>query len=344
MFKKSSFMIAFIVIMAMTFAFAGCKAKAKKADGKSEAKKSFLKFSGGPTGGTFRFFASGISQYTTKNVDGVSLSNESSEGSVENIRKVNSGAAHFGISYSGDTYLARNGRLTGDTKKYPNVRVVAFLYKAPAQLAVLKGGAIKSVNDLEGKRVDMGGPGSGAAAAAERYFTSVGLWDKVKSSNLGYTKAANAIKDGKLDAMWILAGYPTSALIELSNSKEITLLDVASLGKEKGLFKNHPYYTQMTIPAADLKGKYKGIDSDTNSFFDSALWVANKDVDPDLVYNTMKAIFTKEGLAYLISLKKTAKQTTVKNGVTGVVTPLHKGAEKFWKENGLKISDNIKSN
>ncbi len=342
--NKFSFLLAsFLVIFVLMFSACKKPAGSNKSTGSKSSKtsdnkggKKLLKFTGGPSGGTFQYFSNGMSTYISKHVPGLSLSNQSSAGSTENIRKVDSGRADFGIAYSGDTYLARNGRLSGDTKKYTNVRAIAFLYKAPAQLATLKKSGIKSVADLEGKKVDIGGPGSGAAASAQRYFETVGLWGKFTASNLGYNKAAQAIKDGHIDAMWILAGYPTSALINLSSTHDIIMLDVYKPGVKAGLTKKHPFYQPLKIPAKT----YKGVDKEVDSFFDSALWVVGAHVSEETVYKAMKAVFTDDGLKYLINVKKTAKQMSVKGGLTGIVTPLHKGAAKFWKEMGLTIPAN----
>ena len=296
--------------------------------------KDFIKFSGGPSGGTFQYFSNGMAIRLSKQIPSLKVSNQASRGSVENIRKVNSNRADFGIAYSGDLYLARNGRLAGDKNKYGKVRAVSFLYKAPAQLAVLKGTGISQVMDLTGKKVALGGPGSGAAASAQRFFQLVGLWDKMDKQFLGYTKAASAMKDGHIDAMWILAGYPTRALIELAATKDIELLNVFETASINGLAEKLPFYQPLFIPA----NTYEGVNHATSSFFDSALWVATDKVKADIVYNALKEMYSKEGLAYMVKVKSTAKQMSVAGGVTGIVTPLHKGAEKFWKEKGLTIS------
>jgi len=164
------------------------------------AEKTRLGFGGGPEGGTFQYFSNGIASRLSKMLPDVEVSNMASAGSVENVRRANSGEIDFGIAYSGDTYLARNGRLTNDTTKYPNVMAMAFLYGAPAHLVVLEGSGIKEVADLEGKRIAVGGAGSGAAAAAQRYFSALGLWDKMNVEFIGYSKAAAAIGDGLIDA------------------------------------------------------------------------------------------------------------------------------------------------
>lgn len=298
------------------------------------AAKTRLGFGGGPEGGTFQYFSNGIASRLSKMQADLEVSNMASAGSVENARRVNSGEIDFGISYSGDTYLARNGRLTNDTNKYPNIHAMAFLYGAPAHLIVLDGSGINEVADLAGKRIAVGGAGSGAAAAAQRYFGAIGLWDKMNVEFIGYSKAAAAIGDGLIDAMWVFAGYPNSSVIQAAASNKIKILSTWETGEKGGAFEQYPFYAPLTIPA----GTYSGVDYDVKSFQDSALWVANKDVAPEHVYNALANIYTKEGLSYMIKVKSTAKAMSVKGALTGIVTPVHAGAQKYWKEQGLTLT------
>jgi hypothetical protein len=299
------------------------------------AAKTRLGFSGGPEGGTFQYFSNGIASRLSKMITDVEVSNMASAGSVENIRRVNSGEADFGISYSGDTYLARNGSLTNDANKYPNVHAMAFLYGAPAHLIVLEKSGINTVADLEGKRVAVGGAGSGAAASAQRFFETVGLWDKMKVEYIGYSKAAAAIGDGLIDAMWVFAGFPNSSVIQAAASNKIKILSLYETGEKAGTFKQYPFYAPITIPA----GTYSGVDYDVKSFQDSALWVAGSHVSDDNVYDALANIYTPDGLAYMVKVKSTAKSMSVEGALTGIVTPVHTGAQKFWKEKGLALTD-----
>lgn len=298
------------------------------------AEKTRLGFGGGPEGGTFQYFSNGIASRLSKMLDNVEVSNMASAGSVENARRVNSGEIDFGISYSGDTYLARNGRLTNDTNKYPNIHAMAFLYGAPAHLIVLEKSGINSIADLKGKRIAVGGAGSGAAAAAQRFFGAIGLWDNMNIEYIGYSKAAAAIGDGLIDAMWVFAGFPNSSVIQAAASNKIKILSTWEAGEKGGAFEQYPFYAPITIPA----GTYSGVDYDVMSFQDSALWVANKDVAPEHVYNALANIYTKEGLSYMVKVKSTAKAMSVKGALTGIVTPVHAGAQKFWKEQGLTLT------
>ena len=280
--------------------------------------KERLAFSGGPEGGTFQYFSNGMSSRLSKTLDNVEVSNMASAGSLENLRRVNSGDADFGIVYSGDTYLGRNGRLTKDDKEYKNVHALAYLYGAPAHLVTLEKSGIKSVADLEGKRVAVGGAGSGAAGAAQRYFTSLGLWDKMNVEFLGYSKAAEALGDGLIDAFWVFAGFPNASVIQAAASNDIVLLDVIGAAEGTSFFKDYPFYTRVTIPA----GTYSGIDYDVDSFQDSALWVAGAHVDADIVKSALDQIFSKEGLAFMVKVKSTAKAMSVDGALSGIVTPV----------------------
>ena len=107
--------------------------------------KDRIVFGGGPAGGTFQTVANAIQVYKpVKAMEGFTVKAQSSAGSVENLRKTNSGKMDFSTVYSGHVYLGANGMMKNDTKKYTDVRAVAFLYGAPAQLVVRKGSGIKS--------------------------------------------------------------------------------------------------------------------------------------------------------------------------------------------------------
>jgi TRAP transporter TAXI family solute receptor len=321
MFKKISFLIATSLVFALVLGPMSAMAKDR------------LAFSGGPEGGTFQYFSNGIATRLSKNIDNLEVSNMASAGSLENLRRVNSGDADFGIVYSGDTYLGRHGKLTQDTREYKNVKAMAYLYGAPAHLIVKADSGINKVEDLAGKRVAVGGPGSGAAGAAQRYFTSLGLWDKMNVEFLGYSKAASALGDNLIDAMWVFAGFPNSSVIQAAASNKIKLLPLVEAGDKAGFFTDYPFYTKLMIPA----NTYSGVDYDTYSFQDSALWVAGDHVKADIVYSSLADIFSKEGLGYMVKVKSTAKAMSVDGGLSGIVTPVHPGAQKFWEEKGLTI-------
>ena len=289
-------------------------------------------FSGGPAGGTFQTVANAVQVYDgIKQLKGIKVKAQSSAGSVENLRKVDKGRAHMGVVYSGHVYLGRNGKLKNDKKIYNNVLAVSYLYGAPAQLIVRKGSGIKSTKDLVGKKVGVGNAGSGAFANCELFFTHMGVWDRVERNAMGYNDAANAFGNNQLDAFWLFTAFPSGAVIMAAQTNDIDLVDLGKDAEESGFFKQYPYFSKLAVPA----NTYKGVDHETPSFQDSALWVANAKVSADVVYNMLQAIYSDKGLAHMVGQKKTFKEMNIKSGPKGIVTPMHPGAIKFWKEKGV---------
>lgn len=303
------------------------------------AAKTRLAFSGGPEGGTFQYFSNGISTRLSKNMADVEVSNMASAGSVENLRRVDSGEADFGITYSGDLYLGRNGKLPKDPKKYVNAQAMSYLYGAPAHLVTLAGNGVNTIADLAGKKVAVGGAGSGAAASAQRYFEKLGLWTKMEPQFIGYNEAVAAMGDKLIDAVWVFAGFPNSSVIQAAASNKIKILDTVEAGQKAGFFDEFPFYAEVTIPA----GTYSGVDAPVKTFQDSALWITGQHVKAPLTYNALKDIYSDEGLAFMVKVKSTAKSMSVADGLRGIVTPIHEGAEKFWVEKGLAINDKQKA-
>lgn len=316
--KKS---LRFVAIMGLALAMS----VAVGADAQARA----YKFSGGPSGGTFQYYASAVS--TVGKDAGMRILASSSGGSIENIRTTNAGRSDFSVAYSGHVYQARNGLMKGDTKKYEDVLAACYLYGAPAQLVVRKGSGITSAKQLEGKRVGVGNAGSGAAANAELFFTELGIWDKVDRNFLGYREAAGAFSNRQLDAFWLFTGFPNASVIEAAMQNDIDLVDVYKDAETAGMFKKYPYFSKVVIPGET----YKGVGQQTSTFQDSTLLVVNPKVPADEVYKLLQTIFSDEGLKHMVSVHKSAKEMSVENGVKGIVTPLHPGAERFWKEKGV---------
>jgi len=120
-------------------------------------------------------------------------------------------------------------------------------------------------------------------------------------------------------------------VIEAALQNRISLVNTYKDAEGIGLFKKYPYFSKVVIPA----NTYKGVTEDTVTFQDSTLWVANSKVPADVVYNLLGIVFSKEGLEHMVSVHKSAKAMSIEKGIEGIVTPLHPGAEKFWKEKGV---------
>lgn len=306
----------------------GCQ----KTSGPAEGAKTRFVFGGGPAGGTFQVVANAIQIYKPiKDLKLINVKAQSSAGSVENLRKVASGAMDFGVVYSGHVHAGLNGKLKADTRKYTSVLAVAFLYGAPAQLVVRKNAGIKSARDLVGKKVGVGNAGSGAFANCELFFTNLGIWDKIERNAMGYNDASQAFGNGQLDAFWLFTAFPSGAVIMAAQVNDIALVDLDADAESSGFYTKYPYFAKVSIPA----NIYRGVDTTVQSFQDSALWVANSGVTEDVVYALLGAVYTEAGLEHMQNQKKVLGEMSLSSGVKGIVTPLHPGAKRFWAEQGL---------
>ncbi len=291
-----------------------------------------IKIGGGPTGGTFNTFANGMAVYVPKVNPNIQATAVGSGGSVENVKRVSSDESDFGLCYAVDSALGYSGKLPQDSNKYQGLRSIGYLYGAPAQLIVRADSGIKSAMDLKGKRVAVGNAGSGAAASAERFFRHIGIWGDFKPQFMGYSAAASAFQDGKIDAFWVLVGYPNRSVIEASVQVKIALVDVG-VDAEKTGFYDAFAYSPTTIAA----GTYgKGM-PECKTFQDSTILSANKDLSEDLVYTITKTLWSKEGMAAMVAAKKTFDEMNMENNFMGASVPMHPGAVKFWKEQGKEI-------
>lgn len=321
--------IIFIAILALSLIVAASVLAAKQR----------LAFGGGPTGGTFQYFANGIAIMLSKNIPDLEVSSEGTGGSAENLKRLNSGDIDFGIVYSVDMWLGEKGQLPQDPRVYNKVRPMAYLYGAPAQLVVRADSGITDVMQLEGKKVAVGNAGSGAALSAQRLFETLGLWSKIQPQFLGYSAAASALSDNKIDGFWVLVGYPNASIIEASTTNDIRLIDLDKAAKESGFYEKFPAYSSAKIPA----GTYKGQDKDIATFQDSTLWCTREGIDDELVYKALKVVFSPEGLEQMVKAHKAAEEMSVETGIMGVPLSLAKGAEKFWTEQGVEIPEALKA-
>jgi len=301
------------------------------------AQQYSIKIGGGPTGGTFNTFTNGMAVYVPKVNPNIQASSVGSGGSVENVKRLHNGESDFGLCYAVDSGLGYTGKLPQDTIKYDKLRSMGFLYGAPAQLIVNADSEIKTASDLKGKRVAVGNAGSGAAASAERFFRHIGVWDNFKPTFMGYSAAASAFKDGKIDAFWVLVGYPNSSVIEASVQVKIRLIDVGVEAEKSGFYDAYAY-SPMVIPA----GTYGKDMPECKSFQDACMLSTNADQPDELVYAVMKTLWSKEGMEAMTMAKKTFKSMTMENAFMGASVPLHPAAAKFWVEQGKSIPDKLK--
>ncbi|WP_394200095.1 TAXI family TRAP transporter solute-binding subunit [Litoreibacter albidus] len=264
-------------------------------------------------------------------VEGLIASAVSSRGSVDNVNAILSGLRNSGFAQSDVAYWAYTGTGTMDGKEpAKDLRTIAALFEEHIHLVTLKDSGIDTVADLKGKRVSLDEPGSGTYVDALLIMETNGLSvEDVTAEALKGGAASEALRNGKIDAFFVVAGYPTGSLVELASAAEIKLVPIDGEGAD-ALTNKYGFFARSDIPA----GAYEGVDA-TPTVAVGAQWFTSAKEDEELIYNITKALWNEQSRKLLDVGHAKGKTITAETATTGIGVPLHAGAERFYKEAGL---------
>ena len=285
-----------------------------------------LTFTTGGTAGTYYAYGNVLAQYVAGNSD-VDITAVAGNGSADNIDKLDMGVAQLGFVQNDVAYYAYNGIRIYEGDPVTSFTAIAALYTETVQLVTCDP-SITSVADLKGKNVSIGSQGSGVYFNAMDFLTAYGLTEAdITPTYQSFADSAEALKDGKIDAAFIVAGAPTPAVTDLATSKDIYLisLDAEHVEILKGI---SGAYTESVIPA----GTYSKQDADVVTVGVKATIIANSQVSDDDAYLIVKTIFEgKDALAH-----DKAKDLDLEYAsVCGI--PYHPGAAKYFAEQGFTV-------
>lgn len=263
---------------------------------------------------------------------GIRCSVESTGGSVYNLNAIRQGELDLAVAQSDWQYHAYNGTSEFEKDgKNEKLRAVFSLHPEPFTVVASKGSGIKTFEDLAGKRVSVGNPGSGQRATAEVLMKEMG-WGLDKFSLAAELKAAEqsqALCDGNIDAFFYTVGHPSGSIKEATTSCDSVLVNVDNAATKK-LIAENPYYREAVIPG----GMYRGSDNDVITFGVAATFVTSTDVPDEVVYQVTKAVF--ENFDSFKRLHPAFGVLEKKEMVSDALSaPLHPGAAKYYKEAGL---------
>ncbi|MFZ9550877.1 MAG: TAXI family TRAP transporter solute-binding subunit [Hylemonella sp.] len=289
----------------------------------------------GGTGGVYYPMGGGLAAILSKTVPGMQATAEVTGGSVDNLKLIGSGKPYIGFSMTDAAQDAFRGEDKFKSGKVP-LRTLAILYPNRMHVVSVEGRGVKNINDLKGKRVSTGSPGSATEVMAFRVIEAAGL-DKdkdMKRERLGAAESVNAIKDGKIDAFFWVGGLPTAAVTDLANTPgtKIVMVDhadtVAAMNKKYGNL-----YVQDVIP----KATYKGMDVDNKQATVMNILVAHENMDEKTAYSVVKTLFEKRD--DMIAVHKEAANFKFDNQrASASPVPFHPGALKFFAEKGVKVN------
>ena len=264
---------------------------------------------------------------------GIRCSAESTGGSVYNINTVRAGELEFGVAQSDWQYHAYRGTSKFEDKgKFSDLRAVFSVHPEPFTLIVRKDSGIKSFEGLKGKKVNVGNPGSGQRATMEVVMDAFGIsmGDFSLAAELKGSEMAQAICDGKIEAMIYTVGHPNAALTQAASSCDVELVSVKGAPINK-LVADNSFYRVATVPG----GMYPGSPKDTTTFGVGATVVTSAKVPEKVVYTVVKAVF--DNFADFKKLHPAFANLDEKQMISdGLSAPLHPGAEKYYKERGWK--------
>ena len=308
-----------LAVVAMAAVLTGC-------GDDSAAEKKFLNIGTGGTAGTYYPIGGAMAEVLNKDIPGMNASAQSTGASVANINMLKDGSVDLAIVQNDITYYAVNGTEMFKDKKVDGLKGIATLYPETCQAVTLDSSGIKSIADLKGKKVAVGAAGSGVEANARQIMEAYGVtYDDIQVQYLSFAEAASALKDGNIDAAFLTAGYPTSAVQDIASQHKVRLLPVEA-DKADALIAQYPFYTKTVIPA----GTYAGFDEDVQAVSVMAMLVANDKVDDNLGYAITKALFTN--LERIHTAHSAAKAILKEKAMEGMPLPMNAGAEKFFKE------------
>lgn len=298
------------------------------------AQQQFITIGTGGVTGVYYPTGGAICRLMNANRDehGIRCSVESTGGSVYNLNTMRQGELDFGVVQSDWQYHAYHGTSRfEDQGPYEGLRAVFSVHPEPVTVVARADSGIRHFDDLKGKRVNVGNPGSGQRGTMEVIMEAKGwsMDDFALASELKSAEQAGALCDNKIDAFVFVVGHPSGSIEEATTTCDTRLVEVSGPAIDK-LVRDNPYYSVATIPG----GMYRDNPNDTKTFGVRATFVSSTRVSADAVYHLVEAVF--ENFDDFRSLHPAFQVLQKEQMVTqSLSAPLHEGAKRYYEEAGL---------
>lgn len=295
-----------------------------------------LSIATGGTGGVYFPMGGGLAEIINGKIDGYSATAEVTGASVENMGLVATGDADLAIALADTVQQGYTGTGRFEGNALPMVRGLASLYANMIQIVALEGSGITSLEDLRGKRVSIGAPGSGTEVNAAAILNANGItYDDIEEQRLNFNETADALANGDIDAGFWSVGAPTSSILNLATTNNIVLIAMTEAEIAAARAADATFAT-TTLPG----GTYNGVDADMTVLGIPNVLVASSEMSDDLAYAITRAMF--ENIADLQAVHPAANETTVDFTMSATPIPLHPGAIRYYEEIGATIPDALR--
>ncbi|MBI3451454.1 MAG: TAXI family TRAP transporter solute-binding subunit [Rhodospirillales bacterium] len=256
---------------------------------------------------------------------------QTTAGSVANVEAIAAQRFESGLCQADIAYWAFHG--TGPYRRQgavKNLRAIANLYPETMHVVARDNSGIREIRHLRGKRVSLGEKESGTLVTARAILQSLGIGERdLRVQNLKPGEAADALREGKLDAFFEMTGAPSTTIVDLAKDIDIRLVPIAGQNASR-LRAAFPFFTESTIPAK----LYRNVD-DTPSLNIGALWLVAADVDEKIVYGLTRALWHPNNRKALDAGNPFGKLIRQQTAVDGVALQLHSGAALYYFEAGI---------
>jgi len=283
-------------------------------------------------GGSFYIMSSALSNLISEKVPGVHATPEATNGPASNLQMIETDQMKIALCSAAVLYEGRHGLSWADGREFNRARVLLPTHSSYFEMVTLSP-EIKTIRDLNGKRVHMTMPGGTPDAVMKACIEVLGLepGDKI------YLQTGNAIdlmKDGRLDCVLAVMGLPTAIFMDLASNHDMTVIDMSTEDVGK-VVEKYPYFGKGLIPA----GTYRGQEKDVNTFVFWNFLVADKSVSEETAYKITKAIF--ENKTDIDAAMANASKEILPQNIAHSTAPLHPGAIKYYREIGVDVPEHL---
>lgn len=290
---------------------------------------STLNMATGGTSGTYYGFSGVVANVLNEKVgDTLNITVEASGASAANIDLIDTGADQLAIVQNDVMYYAYSGTDMYDGKD-PLESYSAVMSCYPEYVQIIASKDITSIEDLKGKKVSVGDAGSGVEFNARQILAAYGIdiENDIEKNNQGFADSADSLKNGTIDAAFVVAGYPTTAVSELASTYDFNILPIDQEHAD-ALMNDYGFYTYGVIPG----GTYSCVAEDVPAVAVMATIIARNDVEEDVIYTLVKGIFDNQDAITEGHAK--GAELSVETAVSGIDIPFHPGAVKYFTEVG----------
>ncbi len=298
--------------------------------GPAMAKTTFIGIGTGGTGGIYYPYGGGVAEIWSKYVPGVKAVAEVTGASVENVKLAHKGETVIGEVMGDVAEAGYKGTDKFKGKKH-DILSMAIMYPNLLQVVTLKNSGITNIEQIKGKKISSGSPGSGTNFMSEAVFKALEIpLDSYTDSRLSFTETANALRDGTIDVGFWSVGPGTSSILDLATTHDIHIINFTPDQVAKVLASNDTY------SGVDLSGGvYRGVDQAVPTIGVWNVMICQSSLETDFVYQLVKALY--EHNDYLLKIHPSAAYTTPENAVKYSPIPLHSGTIKYLKEKGVEV-------